>query len=328
VSSHRADHRAAPRRSPSDGDPSSDPSATGPIDTRRRAGGGTHATPRQRGAKPRTSTILSLPTLVGATALTLAAAGALTVSTSQADSPTVLRPAARDSLAQPVALDGASSISRAALLAGRERAVSRDSRRQVRQSVAARSLQSAAERQARKRDAALAQIAAGARTQARLIARNAWQLPVSTGAYHLTSRFGECSALWSNCHTGLDFAAPDGTPIRAIANGTITETASAGAYGNRTIQTLEDGTQVWYCHQSSFSAEVGDRVTAGEVIGAVGSTGNSTGPHLHFEIRPDTGAAGATDAAAVPVDAEASADASAGEPVDPFTALREHGLNP
>ncbi len=137
------------------------------------------------------------------------------------------------------------------------------------------------------------------------IARDAWQLPVSPGAYHLTSRFGQCSGLWSHCHTGLDFAAPSGTPIHAVAGGTITEAASSGAYGNRTIETLEDGTELWYCHQTSFAVSPGDDVRAGEVIGTVGSTGNTTGPHVHVEVRP-----------------------SPDEPVDPYAAMVEHGLKP
>jgi len=114
-----------------------------------------------------------------------------------------------------------------------------------------------------------------------------------------------------------------------FADGTITETASAGAYGNRTIETLEDGTQIWYCHQSAFSAEAGDRVTAGEVIGAVGSTGNTTGPHLHFEVRPADRSGTTDDAtAAAQEPGGGSADSLSGDPVDPFGALTGHGLRP
>ena len=146
-----------------------------------------------------------------------------------------------------------------------------------------------AEKQAKERNAALAQLAASAEKQAGLIARNSWQLPVTRGAYHLTCGFGECSGLWSHCHTGLDFAAPSGTPILAVAGGTVTETGSAGAYGNRTIETLADGTEIWYCHQTAFAVRVGQTVSAGELIGGVGATGNTTGPHLHLEVRPGAG---------------------------------------
>ena len=68
-------------------------------------------------------------------------------------------------------------------------------------------------------------------------AARAWALPVAAG-YRLTARFGECSGLWSRCHTGLDFAAPSGTPVRAVAAGTVTEVGWAGAYGNRAVITL------------------------------------------------------------------------------------------
>ena len=285
-----------------------------------------------------TSTVLSVPTLAGATALTLAAVGAATLSASQATSPTVppatsrttiqadsvLRAGSAARLVRPTSpTDGSSTASRAALLAGRERAVSRDTRRTARQDAAARTLRVIAEKKARTRNATLTRLATSAERQARRIAADAWQLPVAAGAYHLTSRFGECSSLWSSCHTGLDFAAPSGTPIVAVASGTITETGSAGAYGNRTIETLEDGTQIWYCHQTSFSAETGDRVHAGEVIGFVGSTGNTTGPHLHLEVRP-AGSGNAVRAAGDSTDPEASS----GDPVDPFTTLSKHGLAP
>ena len=54
-------------------------------------------------------------------------------------------------------------------------------------------------------------------------------------------------------HTGLDFAAPSGTPIYAVANGTVTETGYDGAYGNKTVITLDDGTEIWFCHQTSYT---------------------------------------------------------------------------
>ncbi|MEI2820267.1 MAG: M23 family metallopeptidase [Marmoricola sp.] len=106
-------------------------------------------------------------------------------------------------------------------------------------------------------------------------------------------------------HTGLDFAGDTGSDIMAVANGTITEVGWAGAYGNRTIETLEDGTEIWYCHQTSTLVNVGDVVHGGEHIGEMGSTGNTTGPHLHLEVRP-----------------------GGGNPIDPFTALVYHGLHP
>ena len=94
--------------------------------------------------------------------------------------------------------------------------------------------------------------------------------------------------MWSSgYHTGLDFAAPTGTLIKAVHSGTVTEAGWAGSYGYRTILTLDDGTELWFCHQSSISVSVGQKVATGEVIGRVGATGNVTGPHLHLEVHPD-----------------------------------------
>ena len=95
--------------------------------------------------------------------------------------------------------------------------------------------------------------------------------------------------LWSSNHTGLDFAAPTGTPIFAVANGVITETGYAGAYGNQTVETLDDGTEIWYCHQSAIGVNVGRPGHRWPADRRVGSTGNTTGPHLHLEVRPGGG---------------------------------------
>ncbi len=243
----------------------------------------------------------SAASLLGGTALTLAAVGALVSqpgTTPAAESYSKVQ-------RQATVLTASSSVASSDRLSGRARAVSRDSEREALADAADAKLQAAAETQAKKRDAALAALAASAEQHADELAANAWQLPVAPGAYHLTSRFGECSSLWSSCHTGLDFAAPTGTRIVAAAAGTVTETGYAGAYGNRTIVTLEDGTEMWYCHQNSLAVSVGEAVRPGDVIGHVGSTGNVTGPHLHIEVRP-----------------------GAGDAVDPFRAFVVHGLTP
>jgi murein DD-endopeptidase MepM/ murein hydrolase activator NlpD len=114
--------------------------------------------------------------------------------------------------------------------------------------------------------------------------------------YHLSAGYGASGPLWESTHTGLDFGAPSGTDLVAVADATVTEVADAGPYGLRTILTLEDGTDVWYCHQLAAVVSPGESVEIGEIIGLVGSTGNSTGPHLHFEVHPVGG--GATDPAA------------------------------
>jgi murein DD-endopeptidase MepM/ murein hydrolase activator NlpD len=110
-----------------------------------------------------------------------------------------------------------------------------------------------------------------------------WTLPVN--GYDLTGRFGAVSGLWSTSHTGLDFAAPSGTPIRSVADGVVKESGYDGAYGYKTVVSLPDGGEVWYCHQNEISVSKGQSLSAGEVLGYVGTSGNTTGSHLHLEIR-------------------------------------------
>lgn len=128
-----------------------------------------------------------------------------------------------------------------------------------------------------------------------------WVAPVTD--YRLTGRFGAGSSLWSRAHTGLDLATASGAPIRSVADGVVTSAAYDGAYGYKTVVELKDGTEIWYCHQSSLEAGTGDRLDAGDVLGYVGTSGNVTGPHLHLEVRP-----------------------GGGDPVDPYTALAAEGL--
>lgn len=109
-------------------------------------------------------------------------------------------------------------------------------------------------------------------------------LPV-TG--RITSRYGERSSLRRSTHTGLDIACTTGTDIKVVSNGTVTFAGKKGSYGNLIIVDHGNGVETWYGHCSKLYAKVGDTVNAGDVIAAVGSTGNSTGPHLHFEIRID-----------------------------------------
>lgn len=130
-------------------------------------------------------------------------------------------------------------------------------------------------------------------------------LVLPLAAYDVSAGFGLTGPLWEAEHGGQDFGASSGDPLVAVAAGTVTEVADAGPYGLRTILTLEDGTEVWYCHQASVSVYTGDTVDMAEELGTVGSTGNSTGPHLHLEVRP-----------------------AGGDPVDPMEWLRAAGLNP
>ena len=101
----------------------------------------------------------------------------------------------------------------------------------------------------------------------------------------ITSRFGARSSIRVSDHTGLDIGAPIGTPIKAAAGGTVTFSGYKGSYGYMVVIAHGNGIETYYGHCSKLYASVGDKVTAGDVIAAVGSTGNSTGNHLHLEIR-------------------------------------------
>ena len=101
----------------------------------------------------------------------------------------------------------------------------------------------------------------------------------------ITSRYGVSSRLRKSTHTGLDIAAKTGTPIKVVADGTVTSAKYSGAYGNLVKVDHGNGVETWYAHNSKMYVKAGQKVTAGDTIAAVGSTGNSTGPHLHLEIR-------------------------------------------
>lgn len=240
----------------------------------------------------------SAPVLVGIAALAVSAGGAVFMNGPQ------LAGADEPRLSQASALSGDSAGSSVDLLADQRRddVISRDSSREALESAADKKLEAAVEKQYEAHTGALEDLAQQVEKRAAVIEENRWVLPLS--GYHLTARFGEYG-LWSSYHTGLDFAAPTGTEIRAVANGTVTETGYDGAYGNKTVVTLDDGTELWFCHQTTIEVSVGDTVTAGERIGTVGSTGNVTGPHLHLEVRP-----------------------GAGDPVDPYSALVVNGVTP
>lgn len=99
----------------------------------------------------------------------------------------------------------------------------------------------------------------------------------------ITSRFGYRR---SGLHTGLDIAAPTGTPIKAASGGTVTYSGtSSTGYGKYIVISHGNGIQTYYAHCSALYVKAGEKIAQGQVIAAVGSTGNSTGPHLHLEIR-------------------------------------------
>ncbi|WP_399088876.1 M23 family metallopeptidase [Streptomyces sp. BBFR2] len=158
---------------------------------------------------------------------------------------------------------------------------------------------------ARKEAAAKAKREAEARAKAEAARlaelAKSYLLPVTS--YTLTASFGQAGDRWAADHTGQDFAAPTGTPVKAVHSGTITQAGWAGSYGYRIVLTLDDGTELWFCHLSSM-VKTGGKVSTGEVIGRVGATGNVTGPHLHLEVRP-----------------------GGGGPIDPVPWLRGRGLH-
>ncbi|QZY29879.1 M23 family metallopeptidase [Nocardioides coralli] len=290
MGSHRADSRAPRRRTPAAADPTP---ATSP---RRHAAPGRRRASKHTGSRgPLFRGLPSVPVLLGVAALAISAGGAVTVSSDDITGASSGRVLAAN------ALGGASSQSSSDLLAGR-RTVSRDSRRDALADAADADLVAEAEALTRQRNAALAQFAKQAEAQSRKIALNQWVLPVSPSI--TTAEFGDYG-LWANYHTGLDFNGHEGQEIKSVANGVVTSVGYDGSYGNKTVVTLEDGTEIWYCHQSSYGVSEGDEVRAGEVIGYIGSTGNVTGSHLHLEVRP-----------------------GGGDPVDPYEAFLVHGITP
>ncbi|MEV4437401.1 M23 family metallopeptidase [Streptomyces sp. NPDC049577] len=118
-----------------------------------------------------------------------------------------------------------------------------------------------------------------------------WTRPVE--GYELSAGFGGAGAKWAGRHTGQDFAVPTGTPVRAVGPGTVVSTGCGGAFGMSVVVRHDDGWYSQYAHLSAPFVQPGQRVQTAEWLGLSGTTGNSTGPHLHFEIRrtPEFGSA-------------------------------------
>ena len=158
---------------------------------------------------------------------------------------------------------------------------------------------------AQARALAAAKAAAIAKAKAEAAEKAKVKVVLPTTGYHLTARFGQAGGRWASNHTGLDFAAPLGTPVRSVMAGEVIQAAYEGAYGRQVKVRHADGTVTSYSHMSEFDVSVGDTVTAGEQVGAIGMTGNTTGPHVHFEVLP-----------------------GGGSPINPEPWLRDHGVNP
>ena len=162
-----------------------------------------------------------------------------------------------------------------------------------------------AEEQARQQAATQAAAKAAQERLAHLAASYIKPLTSSTLAFGFgeTAETTQTASIWPVAHRGQDFVAPSGTPVMAVHSGTITFAGWSGPYGYRVVLTLDDGTQIWYCHLSSI-VRMSGKVTTGDVIGRVGASGNAGYAHLHLEVH-----------------------LASGEPVDPLMWMREHGAS-
>jgi murein DD-endopeptidase MepM/ murein hydrolase activator NlpD len=242
----------------------------------------------------------SPPVLLGAATVAVAVVGVVTApGDGAAPQPAYAAGSVTNNVRPASALNGSAGI---ATVGDVRAGVSRASDRQTLQQATGEDLVEMAEAQAAERNTALSTMQAEAQKFADQLLEDQWYLPLNPSI--ITATFGEYG-LWSSYHTGLDFNGENGDPIYSIATGVVTFVGYDGAYGNKTVVTLEDGTELWYCHQTSQYVSVGDTVAGNEVIGTVGSTGNVTGSHLHVEVRP-----------------------GGGDPVDPYTAFQVHGVTP
>jgi len=135
-----------------------------------------------------------------------------------------------------------------------------------------------------------------------------WALPLPAGSYTITGEFGECTELWEDCHSGLDLAALTGTPVTPIGAGAVltVQPDQGGDYGNLVTIDHGGGTVSYYAHLNAIANSIapGQAVTIASLLGEVGATGHTTGPHLHLEVR------------------------QGGVPTDPAAWLRDHGIDP
>ncbi|MEU4197087.1 M23 family metallopeptidase [Kribbella sp. NPDC026611] len=282
-----------------------------PGNAARKTGAGRHSA-KHRVARRSTP---SSTQIVGLTAALAAAAGAVGFSHSSLASPTQANSAVN--LAAASLDNGSLSGITTARIQARQLATRDSSRVQLadttkKQSAAnklaqARQIKLDASRAlTAKRATALALAKAKQEAADKLARESATRCEIMVTGYHITATFGQGGSRWAHNHTGLDFAAPIGTRIGAVMKGVVIFADWAGPYGRQVQVRHEDGTVTWYNHMSKFSVEVGETVYAGDEVGRVGMTGNTTGPHLHFEVHPDGGAA-----------------------IDPDPWLRNHcGLNP
>ncbi|WP_340377002.1 M23 family metallopeptidase [Streptomyces sp. SS7] len=140
------------------------------------------------------------------------------------------------------------------------------------------------------------------------VSATAWVKPVAH--YTKSATFHQAGAMWQSTHSGQDFAVPSGTKVVAAHGGTVVKAGGNGAgdgpaYGNAIVIKHGNGTYSQYAHLSHIDVKAGQIVKTGQRIALSGNTGNSSGPHLHFEIRKT---------------------ANYGSAIDPVAFLRAHGL--
>ncbi|GDY57733.1 hypothetical protein SVIO_083560 [Streptomyces violaceusniger] len=255
--------------------------------------GPSRADARNRRASARRSALL---TVAVPSAVVMAITGAAAVSISvddQGEKATQAAPDTAPAIA-PTAANGKLDAQLAGVTRGADDFADRASRTQQRIDLKQRQLQE----QRRKAAEAAHRKAEAARKEA---LRPKFALPVAQRG--VGELFGAAGSMWSSRHTGLDFPVPMNTPVMAVTDGTV-EAKWNPFYGNMVIVTAPDGTETWYCHLASAEVRAG-HVKAGEVIAYAGSSGNSSGPHLHLEVHP-----------------------GGGDAIDPLAWLRSHGLDP
>ncbi|WP_371681187.1 M23 family metallopeptidase [Streptomyces sp. NBC_01276] len=248
-----------------------------------------HAGNRRRSPAKRSALLtVAVPSVcvMGVAGVAAASVGGLTGTAKPAEEPTTMA-AADPASVQPVAANNKLDTQLVALSADAGDFADRASRTQERIDLKQRQED---EKKKRAEEAA-----------AKEAARPKFAIPVTQ--HGLSAGFGQAGGMWMSVHTGIDFPVSYGTPVMAATDGTV-RTQWNSAYGNMAIVTSPDGTETWYCHLSSTKIRSG-KVQAGDVIAYSGNSGNSTGPHLHFEVRPGAGAA-----------------------IDPASWLRSHGLDP
>ncbi|MFD8980252.1 M23 family metallopeptidase [Streptomyces sp. NPDC059564] len=258
-------------------------------DTAKATAKGAAAGSRRRSPAKRSALLtVAVPSVcvMGVAGVAAASVGGLTGTDKPADEPTTMA-AADPASVRPVAANNKLDTQLVALSADAGDFADRASRTQERIDLKQRQED---EKKKRAEEAA-----------AKEAARPKFAIPVAQ--HGLSAGFGQAGGMWMSVHTGIDFPVSYGTPVMAATDGTV-RTQWNSAYGNMAIVTSPDGTETWYCHLSSTKIRSG-KVKAGDVIAYSGNSGNSTGPHLHFEVRPGAGSA-----------------------IDPASWLRSHGLDP